>query len=98
MPRAAARPGAATATRKMAATRLALVLLFVSGVAYGQAPEKKPAPELSKRQAEGISKRERMIACDRQAREAKLATAKRHEFIRDCIKGDTAAAGSGARK
>ena len=70
----------------MAATSLALALLLVSGVVYGQAPEKKPAAGLSKRQAEGISKRERMIACDRQAREAKLPTAKRQQFIRACMK------------
>jgi hypothetical protein len=81
----------------MAATSLFLAAL-AAGVAHGQPqPEKKP-PQVSERQAERISERERMIACDRQAREAKLPTAKRHEFIRDCIKSDHAAAGSGAHK
>ena len=80
----------------MAATRLALALSFATGIVYGQpqpALEKKPAPQLSERQAERISARERMIACNRQAREAKLPTAQRQEFIRSCIKDDKAAAG-----
>jgi hypothetical protein len=81
----------------MAGNSLALALCVVSAAAYAQ-PEKKPAPELSQRQADRVAERERMIACDRQAREAKLPTGKRHEFVRACIKGDTAAAGGGAKK
>jgi hypothetical protein len=82
----------------MGGNSLALALCLVSGAVHAQAAEKKPAPQLSERQAERIAQRERMIACDRQAREAKLPTAKRHDFIRGCIKGDTAAAGGGAKK
>jgi len=83
----------------MVATR-ALLLAAIAGAAQAQPqlPEQKAAPQLSERQARGIAERQRMIACDRRAREAKLPTAKRHEFIRDCVKGDTAAAGSGAKK
>lgn len=82
----------------MAGNSLALVLCFVAGAVYAEAAEQKPAPQISERQAERSSERDRMIACDRQAREAKLTTSKRHAFIRDCIKGDTAAAGSGEKK
>jgi len=83
----------------MAATRL-LLLAAMAGAAHAQPqpPEQKAAPQLSERQAKGIAERQRMIACDRQAREAKLPAAKRHEFIRDCVKGDSAAAGGGAKK
>ena len=83
----------------MAATSI-LVAALAAGVAHGQPqqPQKKTTPQLSERQAERSSERDRMIACDRQAREAKLPTARRHAFIRDCIKGDNAAAGSGAKK
>ena len=83
----------------MAATSI-LAAALAAGVAHGQPeqPQKKPAPRLSERQVERSSERDRMIACDRQAREAKLSTARRHDFIRDCIKSDNAAAGSGAKK
>ena len=83
----------------MAATRI-LVAALAAGVVHGQPqqPQKKTTPELSERQAERSSERDRMIACDRQAREARLPTANRHEFIRDCIKSGNAAAGSGAKK
>ena len=83
----------------MAATSI-LAAALAAGVAHAQPhqPPQKPAPQLSERQAERSSERDRMIACDRQAREAKLPTARRHAFIRDCIKGDNAAAGSGAKK
>jgi len=95
--RAAARPRAATATRNMAGNSLALALCLIAGAGYAQ-PEKAPAPELSQRQADRIAERERIIACERQAREAKLPTAKRHDFIRACIKGPTAAAGGSEKK
>lgn len=99
MSRAVAPRRAATATRKMATTSILLAAL-AAGIAHGQSqqPQKKPAPRLSERQAERSAERDRMIACDRQAREAKLSTAKRHDFIRDCIKSDNAAAGGDAKK
>ena len=76
---------------------LALTLCLVSGAVNAQ-PEKAPAPELSQRQADRIAERERIIACDRQAREAKLPTAKRHDFIRACMKASNAAAGGSEKK
>ena len=81
--------------------RLTLVLLvFAVSGAYGQAqpPPDAKAPRLSERQAERVSQQERLIACNRQAREAGLRSAQRQEFIRGCIKNekpDNAAAGGG---
>jgi len=81
----------------MAGHHLGFALCLLSGAVCAQ-PEEKPAPQLSPRQADRIAHRERMIACDRQARESKLPTAKRHDFVRACMKGDTAAAGGGGEK
>ena len=70
-----------------------------AGPSRAQSSASSESVEASRRAYyERISQRDRMLACERQAREAKLSTAKRHEFVRDCIKGDTAAAGSGAKK
>ena len=88
-------------TRKVASIPLGLALAFAASAACGEAQQQAPdtkAPRLSERQAERISQQERLIACNRQAREARLRNAQRQEFIRACIKGDNAAVGGGEQK
>ena len=53
---------------------------------------------MSERQQERIAQQERMIACNRQGRDAGLRGARRQEFVRDCLKGDSAAVGGGREK
>jgi hypothetical protein len=79
----------------------ALLALIVTG-AWGQPQQPQPAPQtpapVSERQKERITKQERMIACNRQGRDAGLRGARRQDFVRDCLKGDNAAVGGGQQK
>ena len=61
-------------------------------------PPQQPQAPLSERQQERIAQQERLIACNKQAREAGMRSSQRQEFIRDCLKGDNAAAGGGGRE
>ena len=91
-------------------TLLPLALAFVlAGPAAAQPTQQPqppgqqpPAPQgeapLSERQQERIAHQERLIACNRQAREAGLRTGQRQNFVRDCLKGGEAAAGGGLQK
>ena len=92
----------------MAARHFALILGLCASVALAQQqppapapnpPEAKaPQPRLSERQAERIDERQRLIECNRQARDRQMAGANRHEFTRECLKGNNAAVGGGPRK
>ena len=86
----------------MAVRHSLLALAAVMSVASAQTP---PAPDakakesrLSERQAERVAQQERLIACNREAREKQMRGAMRQQFTRDCLKGDSAAAGGGHQK
>jgi hypothetical protein len=85
----------------MAARGLALLLLLGAAALHAQQqqpPTEKPKedPRLSQRQAERITQQERLIACNKRAREAGLRNAQRQQFTRECLKGGNAAVGGGA--
>lgn len=63
-----------------------------------QTPSPRQAqPPLSERQQDRVAKQDRLIACNKQAREAGLRAGQRQEFTRDCAKGDSAAGGGRER-
>jgi hypothetical protein len=86
----------------MAASALGLALMLGAFALHAAEPtsaDAKPGSRLSERQAERIAQQERLIDCNRHAREAKLRSGPRREFIRECLKKDsTAASGGGAAK
>ena len=67
---------------------------IAAGTAFAQAPRRPP----SARQQERIDQQERLIACNRQAREAGLRGRQRHDFVRDCAKADNGAVGGGRQR
>ena len=79
----------------------ALLVLMVTG-AWGQPQQPQPTPQtpapVSERQKERLTQQERMIACNRQGRDAGLRGAKRQDFVRECLKGDSAAVGGSQEK
>lgn len=49
----------------------------------------------AKDERQWTAQQDRMIACNKEGRDRKLHGAQRKEFIRGCLKGDTAASGGG---
>jgi len=88
----------------MAARVLGLLLGFAASAALAQqqpvpnAPEPKKDTHLSERQVERIDERQRLIECNRHAREKQVTGAERHQFTRECLKGKDAAVGGGQAK
>lgn len=79
------------------ALAFALTAAHADDAARQPAAPSEPPARISERQQERIAQQDRLIACNRQAREAGLRAAARQEFIRECLKGSSAAAG-GSRK
>lgn len=91
----------------MPARSFILILSLGASAAFAQQQPPAPAPNppeakkqshLSERQAERVDERQRLIECNRQARDKQMAGADRREFTRECLKGNHAAVGGGQQK